>query len=116
AAESAGALEEHRIAAAFLMGTVVADEQHERPAIDAALTEQIHEAADIAVHARDHRRERRMRLGLRTIPERRALGTCAGRRAVSGRIGERPLGELATERLYRVVRDPELGVRHGVIE
>src|SRR6185295_2484888 len=87
-AESAGALEERRIVAAFLMGTVVAEEQHQRPPIDAALAEQIDQAADVAVHARDHRRERRVRLGLRAIPEGGPVWTRAGRRAVSGRIRE----------------------------
>ncbi len=105
------------VGAALAVRTVVAHEQDERVAIDLAFADEVGQAGDVAIHPRDHGRERRVRRRLRAVAERGAVGHRAGRPAIGGRVDERRLGqEAALERRQRIFRRPQLGVRHGVVQ
>ena len=97
AAQRTRALEEHRIAAPLLMRAVVADEHHQGVPLDAARAQKIGEPSDVAIHARNHRGERRMRLRLRTIPERGKLGLAPVGLRVGLLVLERLLGKAAAD-------------------
>ena len=81
-----------------------------------ARAQQVHEPADVAIHPRDHRGEGRVRRRLRSIAERRRHrgGTRSARRLPSG--CERPLRETPAERSDGLLRRPQLGVWHGVVQ
>ena len=116
AAQRSRALEEPGVAASLLMRAVVADEHHQGVALDATRAQEIGEPADIAIHARDHRGERRMWFRLRTVTQRGKLRARARRPGVGFGVLKRLLGKSAAHGAHRVFGRTQLGVRNGVVQ